>query len=280
MRRSLLLLVVVLAVAGCAAPEAPEPAAIERLPRAMAALGDSITVAANADGNGLGDQAAASWATGANRSDVVESHYERFRALEPAIRNQAHNVARSGARASDLARQAEKAVRARPEYVTVLVGANDACAASLARMTSEAAFRAAFRAAADRLDKGLSGGAVVYVVSVPDVTRLWDLFHEDASARAVWQSFGVCPTVLGDAASDEDRAAVRARIEAYNRILREEAEARGFHHDGGAVFREEARREDVSTLDYFHPSLSGQARLAQTAWDAGPYAGWPSAASP
>lgn len=269
------LLLVSLLAAGCAAPE-PEPRTLERLPRSVAALGDSITTAANAAGDTLGDRPAASWATG-SAADVVESQYERLLRLEAGIRNQAHNLAASGARVSDLDRQAEEAVRLRAQLVVVLIGANDACASSVDRMTSAEAFLAAFRVAAERLEEDLPEDAVVYVVSIPDATRLWDLFRDDPQARAVWRAYGVCRSVLAENATDADRAAVRERIEAYNAVMRGEAEARGFHHDGGAVFREEVRREDVSTLDYFHPSLSGQARLAEVAWRAGPYAGWPAA---
>ena len=36
--------------------------------------------------------------------------------------------------------------------------------------------------------------------------------------------------------------------------------------DGNAVFGYQFTRSDVSSLDYFHPSLSGQAKLANITW--------------
>lgn len=265
--RAPLLLLLPLLVAGCAAPDAPEEP--PPLPGSMAALGDSITRATNA--NPSGDRPEHSWATGANASDGVDSHYERLRAREPGIRNQAHNLARSGATVQALRAQAEEAVRLRVDYVVVQVGANDACAASLDAMTPEDAFRDRLRSALDALER-LPDGAVVYLTSIPDVTGVWEAYRDDETARGVWRSFGVCPVALSDAATDADREAVRERIRAYNDALREEAEARGFRHDGGAVFEAEFDEEAISALDFFHPSLHGQARLAERTWAAGPYA--------
>jgi len=48
---------------------------------------------------------------------------------------------------------------------------------------------------------------------------------------------------------------------------------RNCRFDGGAVYREPFTMADISPVDYFHPSLEGQAKLAATTWAAG-Y--WPS----
>ena len=44
-------------------------------------------------------------------------------------------------------------------------------------------------------------------------------------------------------------------------------------YDGGAVFAYSFSKQDVSKLDYFHPSLSGQADLAEVTWRSGFWAG-------
>ena len=252
--------------AGCVG--AGDPAAPGTLD-SMAALGDSITMAANLDRSRTGDNPGTSWATGVVADDGVESHYER---LQPDVEDRTVLLARSGARMADLARQAEQAVALGARYVTVLMGGNDACAGTVARMTSVESYRERFREAARTLDEGLPRGAVVCVVSVPNVTGLREAFWNDTQARAVWRLLGVCQALLSERATEEDVAAVRERLVAYNQVLREETDAFGFAFDDDAVFREPIRREHVSPLDYFHPSLEGQRRLAEITWDAGPLA--------
>lgn len=255
------LLIVLLALTGCASPGGPPS-----LPDAVAVLGDSISRAAaitEADGN---DHPRNSWATGTDGSDGVTSHLERLRALQPGREIVGFNNARSGAPVADLARQAEDAVRQRAPYVLVLFGANDACAPSVEAMTSEAEFRARLDEGLDVLG-GLPRGAVVYLVSVPDVTQLRELFADNETARATWSAFRACPSALAGESGD----AARERIAAYNRALEEEASARRYHWDGGRAFAQRYRAEDVSPYDYFHPSAAGQARLAEATWEAGPF---------
>src|SRR5687767_12569520 len=99
-------------LAGCATPS-PE----RGLPDSIAVLGDSISRATNAKGDGFAEFPAHSWATGGDPNDSIESHYERLRALDPALDIVPFNDARSGARASDLARQAGEAARQSAQYV-------------------------------------------------------------------------------------------------------------------------------------------------------------------
>lgn len=233
------------------------------LPDSIAVLGDSISRATNVKGDGFGEFPQHVWATGGDANDSVRSHYERLRALDPALDIVPFNDARSGARVSDLARQAEDAARQRAQYVVVLIGANDACASP---PTQPDAFARLFDDAAGRLD-GLD--ARVYVASVPNVAALARLYADNATARAVWDAFDVCPPVLGPGA---DLDAAEARIREYNTALERIADERGWAWDGGAVFETAYERADVSTVDFFHPSLAGQARLAEATWDAGPYA--------
>lgn len=268
--RPLLVLALAALLGGCVgggADPAPPSSAPARH-AAMASLGDSITMAANLDSSRVGDNPGHSWASGLAADDGVESHAER---LGGDARNGTRTFARSGARMADLERQAELAVAQGARYVTVLMGANDACARTSGSMTPVESFRRQFREAARTLE-GLPEGAVVYVASIPDVTKLREAFWNDSQARAVWRALGVCPSILSEQATPEDVEAARVRLAAYNRVLREECAAAGFAFDDEAVFREPVRREDVSPLDYFHPSLKGQARLAEIIWAAGPFA--------
>lgn len=250
-------LLCVLLLTGCALPSGEDLA--PRLPDSIAVLGDSISRATNVKGDQFSELPVHSWATGTDRADGVESHFERLRDLGADI--VPFNDARSGARASDLERQAAEAVKQRVQHIVVLMGANDVCGG-----TTLTEFQADVRRGFDAL---APLGATVLVVSIPDVTELWRLYADNDTARAVWRAFDVCRLLL---AENADREAERARIEEMNAFLRAEAEARGWSHDDGRVFSEGLVADDVSTVDFFHPSLSGQARLAQITWEASPYA--------
>lgn len=259
-----LLFVLCLALAGCSTPaERTEEV------RVLAALGDSITRAANAAGPG--ERPAASWATGHDARDNVWSLAERLVNASPGLSGNVHNFAASGAAMRDLPAQARRAVDAGADAVVLLMGANDACRGRVEDMTSVEDFRVSFAEAADAL-RGLPEGAVVYVVGVPDVTAVWDAGKDNPAVRERWRAVGACPVVLGESATDADRAEVAARVEAFNRALTEESARRGFATDGLAVFRSGVAVEHLSPFDAFHPSLAGQAALADVAWAASPWA--------
>lgn len=263
-------LAVFVAVLGLALPGA---AAAEPLPNSMAATGDSITRAFNAGAIPFIETPWNSWSTGELRS---WTHYRRILASNWRILGRNHNDAKSGARMADLERQAGLAVSQRVEYVTILMGANDACASSEAAMTPVGVFRDQFEEAMTKLAVGLPQ-ARVYVVSIPDVYRLWLLFHEDPSAVLAWTLTGFCRSMLArptsTTAEDEARRQrVRQRVIEYNGVLGEVCALYvRCHFDGNAVFDYPFGRQHVSRWDYFHPSLAGQRALANVTWAAGPY---------
>lgn len=250
-------------LAGCATPTAAYP-------DVMAALGDSITRAVNAESPG--ERPASSWATGHDALDGVDSLAERLVRMGAPLSGNVHNFAVSGARARDLPAQARQAVDVQAGFVTILAGANDACARDVASMTSADDFRASLTETLRILDDGLDKDAQVLLVSVPDVVALHDAGKDDATRRSRWDALRPCEVVFSPEASDADRAAVRARIAAYNAIIEEVGSASGARTDGGAVHAAGVRLSDVSRVDGFHPSLTGQARLADVAWNATAYA--------
>ena len=241
-------------------------------PDSMAATGDSITRAFNSGAVPWTEAPWNSWSTGS--SGYVWSHYRRILAVNPAILLRHFNDARSGAKMAELSRQVALVNLQHVEYVTVLMGANDACASSEAAMTPVADFRSQFEAALADLAAG-SPQAYVYVVSIPDVYRLWLIFHSDPEARLAWRLTGFCKSMLADpgstAQADEGRRQrVRQRIIDYNAVLADGCALYvRCHFDGKAVFNYAFQRKDVSKVDYFHPSREGQRVLAAVTWDAG-----------
>src|SRR5688572_28677801 len=166
-RRSLTFLSAVVASVVVAA--SPAVADAGPPPNSMASMGDSITRGFNACGWYV-DCTSRSWSTGDYGS--VNSHYLRIRSKNAVINGRNYNDARSGARMTDLNGQAQTAVNRGVQYVTILMGANDACTSSESTMTPLATFRAQLDAALATLKNGLPNAAV-FVSSVPDIKRLW-----------------------------------------------------------------------------------------------------------
>ncbi|WP_329368740.1 SGNH/GDSL hydrolase family protein [Streptomyces sp. NBC_01483] len=268
------------AVAGCdavgdnspapqdtAAKALPKPTPTwDRSPTSMAAVGDSITRGFDAC-TVLSDCPEVSWATGSDTK--VKSLAVRLLGRAGAA-ERSWNYAVTGARMADLPDQMAQAVTNKPELVTVMAGANDACRSSVSAMTSVADFRAEFEDAMDTL-RGALPKTQVYVSSVPDLKRLWSEGRSNPLGKQIWK-LGICPSMLSDAdslttAAMRRRTAVQDRVEAYNQVLKDVC-AKDLHcrFDGGAVFDYRFGTDQLSHWDWFHPSKDGQARLAEMAY--------------
>ncbi|MEU5725365.1 GDSL-type esterase/lipase family protein [Micromonospora sp. NPDC047738] len=238
-------------------------------PNSMASLGDSITRGFNACGWYV-DCTARSFSTGTDTG--VNSHYLRIRAVNPGIQGRNYNDAKTGAKSADMDGQAGTAVSQGVEYVTMLIGANDACTSSESTMTPVATFRANIDSALTRIKAGLPNARVA-VLSIPDIHRLWYVGKDSSSARSAWSAFGICQSMLANptstAQADVDRRArVRQRVIDYNTQLAQACAAYGANcdFDDNAVFNYPFVLSQVSGWDYFHPNTSGQAVLASVSY--------------
>lgn len=244
-------------------PVAPAQAGTPR-PTSMSALGDSITRGFNACG-WFYDCTGRSWSSGSY--STVNSHYRRLTLAAPLV---AYNDARTGAKAAALPGQSTTAVGRGAQYVTILIGANDACTRTVAEMTPVESFRASVSTAMATLASG--GGRSVFVASIPDVHTLWQVGRSSASARAAWSAYGICQSMLANptstAQADVDRrAVVRARVMDFNEVLAAECvKVTTCVYDGGAAFGYQFSLSQLSTWDYFHPNTAGQAALARVTW--------------
>jgi lysophospholipase L1-like esterase len=269
MHRWFFLLIMLMLVLSSAQPAS----AAVTYPNSITALGDSITTAY--DSLALGNNFGNSWSTGTNL--LVNSIYMRIFVVNPAIQGKAANLAVSGTKMVDLKGQASQVGR-KAEYVTILMGANDVCTSSMSTMTSVATFRSQFDAAMQTLSKR-APKARVYVLSIPDIYNLWYILKDNSSARTAWSLFSICQSMLARPQStlqtDVDRrAAVRQRNIDFNMQLQAVCAAYPqCSFDNNAVFNTAFVTSDVSTIDYFHPSVSGQAKLAGVAWNASTLAG-------
>ncbi|MEJ3748768.1 GDSL-type esterase/lipase family protein [Actinomycetes bacterium KLBMP 9797] len=264
-------LLTTLLTAGLASTAGPAVAAAP-VPSSMASIGDSITRGFNACGFYL-DCTARSFGTG--DSAAVDSHYLRIRAVNPAIAGRNHNVGETGADSADLAGQVTAAANLGVDYVTILIGANDACADSEASMTPVATFRGRVDAALATL-KTRVPSARVLIISIPDLKRLWSVGRVNPLARTAWSLLGICQSMLANptstaAADAARRDRVRQRVVDYNAQLAQACAGYGANcrFDGNVVFNYPFTLSQVSSWDYFHPNTTGQAVLAEVSYEAG-----------
>ncbi|MCA6091583.1 SGNH/GDSL hydrolase family protein [Streptomyces sp. SCA3-4] len=247
-----------------AAPAAPAPArpAWKTRPESLASLGDSITRGFDAC-SVLEDCPEVSWATGTE----VDSLARRL-LLSP--QTSSWNYARTGARMADLPGQMRAAVAHRPQLVTVLLGANDACRADVAQMTPVDGFRADFETSLKTLRSSLPTSQV-YVAGIPDLKRLWSEGRKSVLGKQIWKMASICPSMLRDAdtvdeAAEERRAQVDKRVGEYNAVLKDvcskDALCRYDHTVNGYNFT----GQELSKWDWFHPSKKGQGELAGLAY--------------
>lgn len=251
---------------------APAYAAAPPLPNSIAATGDSITRAKDATASCfLTDCPQVSWSTGTSSS--VNSQYLRILASNPALAGHAYNIARSGAKIVELANQLATAGYYKIDYVTVLMGGNDLCSPTAATMTPTETFATQFQAALSNYFYYNPGGHA-FVSSIPDLYNLWSILHTNSSAAAIWNLFKVCQSMLAAGNTEADRQKVVARENLYNYVLGYVCKTfPNCRWDNYSTFGTKFSASEVSTIDYFHPSVAGQARLAAATWSAGYWGG-------
>src|SRR6266511_3559590 len=224
-------------------------------PNSMAATGDSITRAYNTGTLPFSDAPGNSWSTGTRAS--VESHYRRILVAQPTILGRNYNHAVNGGKMAGLESQMQQVNDWDGAYVTIMIGANDLCTRTVAGMTSVAEFRSQFERAIAALSAG-SPRARIYVVSIPNVFRLWVILKDNLLARVAWRTLDICQSLLQrprstDALDVRRRMTVRQRNFDFNTQLAEVC-AMYIHcrFDQNVVFSDPFQPEDISRRDYFH----------------------------
>ena len=244
-------------------------------PLSMAAAGDSITVAYNADGTSdlfLGqtfEQYEVSWALG--ESARVNSHAQRLAALNPAFSWDAvtDNYAVSGANIIDLQGQLAQIVQNGPyEYVAIFIGHNDICDASTpAEMLDTATFESRFTAAMDVLYAQDDPPEVV-VSSLARISDLYRVGSGDSWCNFIWSLGDICRVVTSGNAAYIEQA--DQRTQAYNTVLEAHAAEYGYKFVP-QTYQAQFTLDDLSDFDCFHPTVSGQNKVADIIWENGLY---------
>ena len=259
------------ALAAAVAFAGPAASAAPTYPSSIAALGDSITRAFDTCSFPYIDCPSNSWSTGT----AVSSLYERLLPVDSQISGHNHNDAKTGAKMADLPGQAANAAAQQAAAVTILMGANDVCTSSVATMTDPTVLAGQLRTALSTLATN-DPNAQIYVASIPNVYRLWQVLHTNLAADLVWSVAGICQSLLanplsGSAADQARRLQVQARTQADNAQIASVCTiefAGRCHWDNLAVYNYPFAASDITTRDYFHPNVAGQTKLAATEWAA------------
>lgn len=266
-RRSLLWLSALVGIV-LIVPTTAVSAASVPLPNSIASTGDSITRAFDATASGcfLSDCPQYSWSTGT--SSTVNSQYQRILAANPKIRGNVFNDAKTGAQMNALDGQAKTAAGQGAQYLTVLMGANDVCTSTISAMTPTSTLQSEFQTALSDFSSADPTGHV-FVSSIPDIYQLWQLLHTNSTAESTWSTFGICQSMLSPNNTEADRQTVLTQEENDNTAMAGVcATFANCRWDNLATFNQQFTTSEVSTVDYFHPSIAGQNALAATTWGA------------
>jgi lysophospholipase L1-like esterase len=267
-----------------AKPDAP-------VPSLLAAIGDSYSQAYSVSPSYLRDHIGFSWVIGSARSDGVFSVYERFKAIggSPVV----VDAATSGRQMKDAPRQANLVVAAAKKlksgqtaYVTFELGTNDLCADPYPK-TDPVSFARDLATAISILRSGLPAGSRILMLPVPDFPHFRDITQANPAARAelaLPQNINRCPPYLGGngsfsmAEANDYLSRYDAALEGACRDISEADTPTGklyCTYNAALLAETDFQVADLSTVDYFHPSLSGQARIAAYAWAADVWSGVP-----
>ena len=269
----------------------PTPKPIAPLPALLAAIGDSYSQGYSVSPAYLRDHIGFSWVIGSAPNDGVFSLYERFKAIggSPVI----VDAAKSGKEMKDAPRQANLVVAAAKKlkdgqtaYVTFELGTNDLCADPNPK-TDPASFERDLAAAIAILRAGLPAGSRILMLSVPDFPHFHDITQANSAALAnlaLPENSNRCPPYLGDngpfspAQADDYLSRYDAALEGACRDIAATDSPSGklyCTYNATLLADTDFLIADLSTVDYFHPSLSGQARMAADAWAADVWSGVP-----
>ena len=233
----------------------------------IGSLGDSITTATNA--KGWGERKDINWSTGTRNNAEVKSHFHKLKELlgEKVI---AVNVAKAGSTSSDLAGQVTKLLKSNPDYVTVLMGANDVCGWSDNHAHQLSAYKARVQNVIERLVAHNSQIKIV-LVPVPDMYHLWKL-GSNSSCQFLWDLANVCTRLLHSRTSNAERLRFKEQLNDLNESLQELSRNFAQHvRFDLSLAQYKFAKQDVSKADCFHPSLKGQNLISELTWKHGWY---------
>lgn len=272
-----------------ATPSVATPSANTPSHLSLLSLGDSTTQA-NSACDTWTDCPDFSWSTGS--APAVNSIAQRLQKLLPNTRVSTANFSKSGSTVDGVPARVQDAVDAgeKPDVITLLIGGNDLCGPGIPvasdgyNMTPVSTFRTGVETAI-RTIRSAWPSAKLELSSVPDNATQWEA-SRGPEGQFRWSSAGFCRATrgvsmtempLGQAAASASVAAAAKRVVDVNAVLEQACSADGplCNWDGGALTRMRFTPDLISSVDHFHPSAAGQAKIAEVEWNASSFAaGW------
>jgi GDSL-like Lipase/Acylhydrolase family len=239
-----------------------------------------------------------SWASGLNSDFSVKSHAHRLAYLhaKAGTQMQVGSVSWSGDTSFNLEQQVTDALAwnsarnpaaAGPDYVTLLIGANDICADSVEHMSDDRDIYNNVDTAVSRLVSANPNVKVV-ISSLPDVNSLNTVAKHSRllgvypyqRCEDFWRKVNLCRTLTRLDEGSLDRHIVGEKVVAINRMLSEITERVNTQTQNQNViyspttYEQKFTDKDIS-IDCFHPNQRGQNMLAEATWNDGFWAeGW------
>ena len=231
----------------------------------IASIGDSISTAMNS--NGWGNRKQNNWSTGTTRNRALRSHFHKLQQLFQQ-KIEPYNFAVAGATSYDIASQVGKLLPHQPDYVTILIGANDACLWKKDNDTQLHEFTENITNAVERLIAH-NPQVKLLLVPIPNMYHLWKTVHQKGSCQMRWNLFNICSNLLDSDRTEQERLAFQDRITTANDRLEDIANKHLQHIRFNRSLADHTFEwEHVSPRDCFHPSLSGQNIISQLTWEA------------
>ncbi len=232
-------------------------------PFIVGSMGDSITRAF--DATRPLDNPALSWSTGDDIFKRIDSHVVRLKKVY-GKNVKGYNVARSGGKAVEMVGQANEILLKKPNYVTILIGANDLCDWKNEASKELEALENNVRRSIEILVQA-NPKIVVALVPVPDMYHLWEIGRHN-SCQKTWDLLNICPRLLSSQSTTSARGIFATQWvdvnAAYAKIADDFPANVKFAADGATV---QFEPEHISKLDCFHPSLAGQNLLSAVSWE-------------
>ena len=232
-------------------------------PLTFVAIGDSLTTGFNAQR--LLDNFPYSWSTGTTSTSAFASQASRVEQVAGRT-VQRLNFAVAGSRALDLARQAEQIQDKKPDFATVLIGANDVCSWPEDHHEALGLFDRDLRAGIEGLI-AKNPAVRIALVPVPDMGNLYEL-GSTHGCQAIWNITSFCNALLGSERTPAERQSFLNRLADLNfQVATIAASYRNNVRFEAALGDVQFEWQDISRIDCFHPSVSGQGKLSQKLWE-------------